>query len=115
MRRRHAGGAAAGTLRGGIDRPGQLLDQLPPGQVTDQHGGRAPGQVELPGQLGPGQQAAAVMDGAQQPREIMRTQFGARRRGALFPPHIYDRAIPPSRGCYQSQWKPTAVRSARRR
>ena len=59
--------------------------------------------------------AAAVVDGAQQPHEIMRAQFGTGGRGTLVPTHTYDRAIPVSRGGYQSQWKPTAVCSARRR
>ena len=115
VRRRHAGRAPAGTLRRHVDRAGQLLDQPPSGQVADEHGGRAPGQAELPGELGPGELAAAVVDGAQQPHEIMRAQFGTGGRGTLVPTHTYDRAIPVSRGGYQSQWKPTAVCSARRR
>ena len=102
----------------------QLLDELPSGQLPDQHGGGSPGQAELPGEFGPGELAAAAVDRAQQPREIVRAQLGTsgRRAFVLSAPLIVPCRDPPVRGarrclvrCYQSQWKPTVVFSASRR
>jgi hypothetical protein len=65
------------------------------------------------------------VDRAQQPGEIMRAQLGTSGRRAFVLPHtlIVPRLTPgpatAARGvvwqCYQSQWKPTVVFSARRR
>ena len=113
-----------GTLSpaGRVGRAAQLLDELTSGQVPDQHGSGPPGQAELPGQLGPGELAAAVVDRAQQPREIVRAQLGARGRRSFVLPHTpIVPCLAPSRRAalsaqgYQSQWKPTAVFSASRR
>src|SRR2546421_314405 len=79
--------------------------------------------AELPGELGPGELPAAVVDRAQQPREIVRAQLGTSGRRALVLPHtpIVPRLVPVrTRGGvayqgYQSQWKPTTVVSASRR
>src|SRR2546430_3121997 len=127
MRRGHAGRTAPGARHlepgRGVGRAAQLLDELTSGQVPDQHRGGSPGQAELPGELGPGELPAAVVDRAQQPREIVRAQLGTSGRRALVLPHtpIVPRLVPVrTRGGvayqgYQSQWKPTTVVSASRR
>jgi hypothetical protein len=42
---------------------------------------------ELPGEFGAGELARTVVDGTQQPRQVVRAQLGARRGRALVPPH----------------------------
>src|SRR4029077_11850696 len=121
MRRGHAGWAAPGTRHlesgRGVGRAAQLLDELTSGQVPDQNGGGSPGQAELPGELGPGELSAAVVDRAQEPREIVRAQLGTRGRRAFVLPHTLIVPRPGRRRAagYQSQWKPTAVFSGSRR
>ena len=91
VRRGHAGRAAPGARYldpgRGVGRAAQLLDELASGQVPDQHGGGPPGQAELPGELGPGELPAAVVDRAQQPRQIVRAQLGTSGRRAFVLPH----------------------------
>ena len=82
----------------------RLLDELASGQVPDQDGRGPPGQAELPGELGPGELSAAVVDRAQEPREIVGAQLGTSGRRAFVLPHTP--IVPclltlPVRGAYQ--------------
>jgi hypothetical protein len=78
-----------------------LQHRAGPGQLEGGHGEGVVAQVgrEHDRAFGvrrrhPGRPPAAVVDGAQQPRQVVGAQLGAGGRRAVPAPHVYDRATP---------------------
>ena len=74
------GRAAAGAVHRLIAADLKLLDEVAVSQFPHEHGGRPPGQAELPGELGAGPDPAAVVDRPEQARQIVRAQVRTGRR-----------------------------------